>query len=625
MPNKEAHTNKGRVVGRVRKKKKSMSSKRSFESLEGDGEQGQQQQQKKRKSRFDKSDDTLPANAAALKAAQLTATLRAQTPSASTVAGSSSSSVGIPNVNDIHAQIQAQIASVTSALQSAKQEKKAAPVNRTLRLDAMGREVDEHGNVVKSSGPVRTLAIHVAEGHALKKKENPYLTHKSSTLTGNSNENPSIESEFVEDSNDQEASYDDRLRVRNREAKRKKAFNFVESGTYIAKEDALMKKEERKVIAGYTSGRKAPEIVDDGGGVNANDAIAGVKSVFDIDVPPPNDENLVPSMEWYDEIFLPKDLKEKKKLSRAALEQDNFDSLSLQNCRTYRFIQHPVAVKALGGEIVDEAMTMYLTKKERKKIRRQKREERERERRDMQMIGLIKAPEPKFKLSNFMKILGDQAVADPSKVEQRVMQQIHERQLKHEMRNLSAKLTPAEKRDKLRRKMTEDTSKQAYVAVFRVRDLSSAKHKFKVDVNAQQFNLSGAVLMCESIKDNLVVVEGGLKGIKKFIRLMLHRVNWDVVDAPENPVDFDDEDIDEHNDYDEAENDDNKILAKSSGDVNRCDLLWQGLVPKRYFQGFRFQECRTALAARKVLEAKGLSHYWDLVMRADEIIDADKS
>ena len=241
------------------------------------------------------------------------------------------------------------------------------------------------------------------------------------------------------------------------------------------------------------------------------------------------------------------------------------------------------------------------------------------------MIGLIKAPEPKFKLSNFMKILGDQAVADPSKVEQRVMQQIHERQLKHEMRNLSAKLTPAEKRDKLRRKMTEDTSKQAYVAVFRVRDLSSAKHKFKVDVNAQQFNLSGAVLMCESIKDNLVVVEGGLKGIKKFIRLMLHRVNWDVVDAPENPVDFDDEDIDEHNDYDEAENDDNKILAKSSGDVNRCDLLWQGLVPKRYFQGFRFQECRTALAARKVLEAKGLSHYWDLVMRADEIIDADKS
>ena len=40
---------------------------------------------------------------------------------------------------------------VTSALQSAKQEKKAAPVNRTLRLDVMGREIDEQGNVIKYS------------------------------------------------------------------------------------------------------------------------------------------------------------------------------------------------------------------------------------------------------------------------------------------------------------------------------------------------------------------------------------------------------------------------------------------------------------------------------------------
>ena len=68
----------------------------------------------------------------------------------------------------------------------------------------------------------------------------------------------------------------------------------------------------------------------------------------------------------------------------------------------------------------------------------------------------------------------------------------------------------------------------------------------------------------------------------------------------------------------------NERPARGSGDVNRCDLLWQGLVPKRYFQGFRFQECRTALAAKKVLEAKGLAHYWDLVLRADENIEADK-
>ena len=72
-----------------------------------------------------------------------------------------------------------------------------------------------------------------------------------------------------------------------------------------------------------------------------------------------------------------------------------------------RYIQHPVPVKPLGGEKPDEALKLFLTKKERKRIRRSAREEREQEKRDKMLMGLIPAPEPKFKLSNFMKILGE--------------------------------------------------------------------------------------------------------------------------------------------------------------------------------------------------------------------------
>ena len=62
---------------------------------------------------------------------------------------------------------------------------------------------------------------------------------------------------------------------------------------------------------------------------------------------------------------------------------------------------------------------------------------------------------------------------------------------------------------------------------------------FKVDVNAQQFFLTGTVVLCQQPEDastvngkaqkgfSLVVVEGGPKGIKKFVRLMLKRVDWD--------------------------------------------------------------------------------------------------
>ena len=82
------------------------------------------------------------------------------------------------------------------------------------------------------------------------------------------------------------------------------------------------------------------------------------------------------------------------------------------------------------------------------------------------------APEPRFKLSNFMRVLGDQAVADPSKVEKKVLEQIKQRLTNHEMRNQAQKLTPQERREKKRRKMHEDTSTQVHVCLFRVADLS---------------------------------------------------------------------------------------------------------------------------------------------------------
>jgi len=168
---------------------------------------------------------------------------------------------------------------------------------------------------------------------------------------------------------------------------------------------------------------------------------------------------------------------------------------------------------------------MYLTKKERKRIRKQARAGRENEKRDKIMMGLIPAPEPKFKLSNFMKLIGDQAVADPSKVEQRVMQQMRERIMTHEMKNLAAKLTPAEKRKKIQRKNQEDTSRQVHVAVFRVGNFSNPRHRFKVDVNAQQHFLSGLVVLNQENKEkcNVIITEGGPKGIRKMVNLMTNR------------------------------------------------------------------------------------------------------
>jgi hypothetical protein len=69
-------------------------------------------------------------------------------------------------------------------------------------------------------------------------------------------------------------------------------------------------------------------------------------------------------------------------------------------------------------------------------------------------------------------------ISDPSKVEMRVLQQMRQRELNHEMRNLAAKLTPAERRAKRNAKLQEDTSRQVYVAVFRIKDFTDPKHRY---------------------------------------------------------------------------------------------------------------------------------------------------
>ncbi|CAN0300668.1 unnamed protein product [Discosporangium mesarthrocarpum] len=59
--------------------------------------------------------------------------------------------------------------------------------------------------------------------------------------------------------------------------------------------------------------------------------------------------------------------------------------------------------------------------------------------------------------------MGDQAVADPSKIEALVQGQVRQRQSNHEARNLAAKLTPEERREKKKRKLQEDTNKDLQV------------------------------------------------------------------------------------------------------------------------------------------------------------------
>lgn len=101
---------------------------------------------------------------------------------------------------------------------------------------------------------------------ANKKKENPYLAHRTVSNTvgstvpissGSATPAPLSSSEQAASAEGSDVIIDERLPQLRRDLRGKKALHFVEAGKFIEEAEKIKAKEERKIIAGYASGRKA--------------------------------------------------------------------------------------------------------------------------------------------------------------------------------------------------------------------------------------------------------------------------------------------------------------------------------------------------------------------------------
>jgi len=253
--------------------------------------------------------------------------------------------------------------------------------------------------------------------------------------------------------------------------------------------------------------------------------------------------------------------------------------------------------------------------------------EKQKEVQDKIRFGLMQPPEPRMRLNNIMAVLGDEAVSDPSTAEAKARKQIKERKTRHEAHNDARRLSTEEKREKLRRKLQEDTSFQIHVALFRAGDFSDSQRRFKVDVTAQQYNLTGVTIIIPSC--NLTVVEGGPRGIKKFKRLMLSRIKWTASELEKGDESSDEEETEKKGGHDsddedagasgvggstktEKDKESSSNLQSQASKTTKCVLVWEGTLARRSFKTFRFESLRTETLARKYLSDKGVAHYWDM-------------
>lgn len=104
----------------------------------------------------------------------------------------------------------------------------------------------------------------------------------------------------------------------------------------------------------------------------------------------------------------------------------------IEKIKINRLIEHPVQMKPPTHSDLKVTSAVMLTVKERKKMRRQNRSEALKEEQEKVRLGLALPPEPKVKISNLMRVLGTEAVQDPTKVEEYVRNQMAKRQKMHE-------------------------------------------------------------------------------------------------------------------------------------------------------------------------------------------------
>ncbi|KAJ0169758.1 hypothetical protein K1T71_014364 [Dendrolimus kikuchii] len=313
------------------------------------------------------------------------------------------------------------------------------------------------------------------------------------------------------------------------------------------------------------------------------------------------DSDRVPDIEWWDSVILMTAEERESKRRRTTVAQqsdgrsdtqrvdacnvgddDIVDNLNLDAITN--LIEHPQQLRPPTEPLKPTYMPVFLTKKERKKLRRQSRREAWKEEQEKVRLGLEAPPEPKLRISNLMRALGTEAVQDPTAIEAKVREQIAKRQKTHLEANKARALTKEQKREKVDRKIREDTSLGVHVAVYRVKDLfECASAKFKVEVNATQLHMTGTVLLHRGCC--VVVVEGGPKQHAKYKRLMLNRIKWGedtVKDAEGNEV------------------------------PNTCHLVWEGVNKQRSFGEIKFKVMPTEKQAREHFQKHGVEHYWDL-------------
>ena len=444
---------------------------------------------------------------------------------------------------------------LTGLLNGGVNESPVRPPIGGIILDEKGRTVTVEGKTIELTRTQPTIKANILNKY--KKIQKPPSQAEKASVS-----EPIPESTRFQDP---------RIRIRGTQRMPRK-FRFNEQGKFIKianRQRAKAKLEQLRVQVAESSKKT---------GIYFSSKLALVVSSKDKCGP-----TSVPDLEWWD-----------AELVRSYEVLDESTALETKFPFVSSLIEHPIQVEAPNKPKNVPLPPVMLTSRESKKLKRQIKKEKEQERQEKIQFGLLPKPEPKVRISNLMRVLGNEAVADPTKMEAHVRAQMAQRQRAHEAANEARKLKPNQKIARKAKKHEEDLTNGVQIAVFRVLSLINPAHKFKVEASAEKFQFTGCLLLFRDF--SLVVVEGGPKGIRKYKHLLLDRIKW-AGNVPEAGSD------------DEASQ-----TAVNPAVKAHCSVIWEGKNAFSSFNEWTVKSCSSETVAREFLRLRGCEHYWDLAV-----------
>lgn len=465
-------------------------------------------------------------------------------------------------------------------------------------FDKLGRGLDRYGNAIDVAKPEKTLKIN--------KRVAPRAQFKTSYLNNLSERQETQEEQLqkaaklenvepvVEESGALAADvlrptdiaetsmfFDPRL---NRTGKgpareRRSFFDFHDEGKFIKQGKTMRQHAQLKELQKHIEGMSKKTGIQQSSKLAAV-AHSAVKDTMAL---------TVNELDWWDRNLIPED--------QHNIEEDyeEYNFINISN-----LIEHPIEMAPPMKNTSSVQLPVYLTKQERKKIRRLRRREEQKEEQEKIRLGLIPAPEAKVRLANMMKVLGNEQVVDPTKVEMRVREQMAQRMKKHMDANNARALTKDERRAKKEKKMKEDLTHGVQVNIYLVKDLSHAATRWKLKENAKQLYLTGC---CITTSDHaIIVIEGGKNAQRKFRRLMMYRIKWrELAGEDDIPADSESKAID-------------RAQIVNSKGQELCKLVWTGERKTTVFKGdMAVLKMQNDIQAKEFFDKHNITDYWHTI------------